>query len=252
MAALSRGCKPRIILLIIWITCPYGSTLHAIPFDCKRQDSNLISRESGQILQNSNQCWRPDCHFISFQFLEFFICDSNCTVKHFVTTQYSMNVKFIRNWVPLDCYLSWARLVKCSNVNGRLTWGYKKERKTNYDISAQINFPSGLAHIWALQIPWLSIHHLHTFHDTPCLPPKRLYNLCYSFLMNITVVSREIKNISYAKLLRGVGGRGWGQPRCTKAEVQMANDFFPFSTKFSFCHFWNYSKRFGDFLPNQF
>ena len=169
-----------------------------------------------------------------------------------------MNVKFIGNWVPLDCYLSWARLVKCSNVNGRLTWGYKKERKTNYDISAQINFPSGLAHIWALQIPWLSIHHLHTFHDTPCLPPKRLYNLCYSFLMNITVVSREIKNISYARLLGGggggkvVGGRRWGQPRCTKAEVQMANDFFPFSTKFSFCHFCNYSKRFGDFLPNQF
>ena len=134
MAVLSRGCKPRIILIVIWITCPYGSTLHAIPFDCKRQDSNLISRESSQILQNSNQCWRPDCHFISFQFLEFFVCDSDCTVKHFVTTQYSMNVKFIGNWFPLDCYLSWARLVKCSNINGRLTWGYKKERKTNYNI----------------------------------------------------------------------------------------------------------------------
>ena len=161
-----------------------------------------------------------------------------------------MNVKFIGNWVPLDCYLSWARLVKCSNVNGRLTWGYKKERKTNYDISAQINFPSGLAHIWALQIPWLSIHHLHTFHDTPCLPPKRLYNLCYSFLMNITVVSREIKNISYAKLLGGVvGGRGLGQSRCTiKGRRANGQLLFIFSTKCSFCHFRNYSKLFWGFF----
>ena len=57
-------------------------------------------------------------------------------------------------------------------------------------------------------------------------PPKRLYNLCYSFLLNITVVSTEIKNISYAKLW-GVGG-----PRCTKADVQMANDFSLFPQNF--------------------
>ena len=44
----------------------------------------------------------------------------------------------------------------------------------------------------------------------PPPPPKLLYNLCYSFLLNITVVSREIKNISYAKLLGGGGGGGKG------------------------------------------
>ena len=84
--------------------------------------------------------------------------------------------------------------------------------------------------------------------------------------MNITVVSREIKNISYAKLLGGggggvggmwggvggggkvVGGRGWGQPRCTKAEVQMANDFFPFFHKIVFLSLSKLVKTFWGFF----
>ena len=36
-------------------------------------------------------------------------------------------------------------------------------------------------------------------HDAPYLPPKILYNLCFSFLLSITAVPREIENNAYAE-----------------------------------------------------
>ena len=44
-----------------------------------------------------------------------------------------------------------------------------------------------------------SIHHFHTDHNAPCLPPKILHNHCFQFLLGITVVPREIEKNDYAK-----------------------------------------------------
>ena len=60
---------------------------------------------------------------------------------------------------------------------------------------------------------WIaSIRHLHISHNAPYLPPKILHNLCFSFLVGITVVPREIENNAYAKF--------WGQIRCIMGDVQ--------------------------------
>ena len=47
-----------------------------------------------------------------------------------------------------------------------------------------------------------SILPFHISHDAPDLPPHHpqiLHNLCFSFLLRITAVSREIENKAYAK-----------------------------------------------------
>ena len=38
------------------------------------------------------------------------------------------------------------------------------------------------------------IHNVHISHNAPYLPPKILHNLCFSFLLSITAISREIEN----------------------------------------------------------
>ena len=43
------------------------------------------------------------------------------------------------------------------------------------------------------------IRHLHISHNAPYLPPTILHNLCFSFLLGITAVPREIENNAYAK-----------------------------------------------------
>ena len=52
------------------------------------------------------------------------------------------------------------------------------------------------------------ICHLHISHNTPYLPPKILHKLCFSFLLSITAVPREIENRAYAKFFFGGGGGG--------------------------------------------
>ena len=44
------------------------------------------------------------------------------------------------------------------------------------------------------------IHHLHISHNALCLSPKILHNLCFSFLLDITAVPREIENNACAKI----------------------------------------------------
>ena len=63
------------------------------------------------------------------------------------------------------------------------------------------------------------VRHLHISHNAPFLsslpPPKKqiLNNPCFSFLLGITTVPREIENNAHAKL--GGGGRGGrAQIRC--------------------------------------
>ena len=44
----------------------------------------------------------------------------------------------------------------------------------------------------------LDIRHLQISYNTPCLPPpppQIFHNLCFSFLLGITAVPREIKNM---------------------------------------------------------
>ena len=44
-----------------------------------------------------------------------------------------------------------------------------------------------------------TIRDLQISHNAPYLPPKILHNLCFSFLLGITAVPREIENNAYAK-----------------------------------------------------
>ena len=57
-------------------------------------------------------------------------------------------------------------------------------------------------------------------------PPKLLHNLCFSFLLGITAVPREIENNAYANFFWGGGGGegegGGGQIRCIMGDVQVA------------------------------
>ena len=43
------------------------------------------------------------------------------------------------------------------------------------------------------------ICHLHISHNAFYLPPQILHNLCFSFLLGITAVPREIENNAYTK-----------------------------------------------------
>ena len=52
---------------------------------------------------------------------------------------------------------------------------------------------------------WLLVLHFHISHNAPYLPPtrprqkKKFHNLCFSFLLGITAVPREIENNAYVK-----------------------------------------------------
>ena len=65
--------------------------------------------------------------------------------------------------------------------------------------------------------PW------HISHNAPYLPPKILHILCFSFLLGVTALLREIKNDAYAKFGRWVGGwGGGGDMRCIMGDAQIA------------------------------
>ena len=64
----------------------------------------------------------------------------------------------------------------------------------------------------------LYIRPFHISHNAPYLPPKILHNLCFSFLLGITPVPREIENDAYAKNL----GAGLGDMRCIMGDEQVA------------------------------
>ena len=50
----------------------------------------------------------------------------------------------------------------------------------------------------------LLIRHLHISHNALYLPPKILLHLCFSFLLGITAVPREIENKAYAKVYEAI------------------------------------------------
>ena len=50
-----------------------------------------------------------------------------------------------------------------------------------------------------------TIRYFHIDHNAPSLPSKILLNFCFQFLLGITVVPREIKDIRYATFGGGVG-----------------------------------------------
>ena len=67
---------------------------------------------------------------------------------------------------------------------------------------------------------------MHLIYPPPPIP-KILHNLCFSTLLGITAVPREIENNAYAKF--------WGQIRCIMGDVQVVNESL--KSKFSFIHF---------------
>ena len=66
--------------------------------------------------------------------------------------------------------------------------------------------------------------HFHISHNVPYLPLNILHNLCFSFLLGITAVPREIEDSACAKF--------GGQIRCIMGIVEVA-----YSTKPSFLLF---------------
>ena len=67
--------------------------------------------------------------------------------------------------------------------------------------------------------------HLHIIHKALYLPPKILLNLCFSLLLGITAIPREIENNACAKFEGGVGGGG-GQIRHIMGNVQVVYGLF--------------------------
>ena len=65
------------------------------------------------------------------------------------------------------------------------------------------------------------IHHFHISHNAPYLPPKISHNFCFSFLLGITAVQREIENNAYAKFFFLGGG---GQIRSIVGNLAMENE----------------------------
>ena len=46
-----------------------------------------------------------------------------------------------------------------------------------------------------------NVRHFHISHNAPYLPSKILHNLCFSFLLGLTAVPREIEYTAHAKFL---------------------------------------------------
>ena len=56
-----------------------------------------------------------------------------------------------------------------------------------------------LRSVLEITIPLSNLSHLRISHNAPYLRPKILHNLCFSFLLGITAVPREIENSAHAK-----------------------------------------------------
>ena len=63
--------------------------------------------------------------------------------------------------------------------------------------------------------------HFHISYKAPYLPPKILHSLCFSCLLGITAVPREIENNAYAEF--------WGQRRCIMGNVEVAYTVIAFT-----------------------
>ena len=72
----------------------------------------------------------------------------------------------------------------------------------------------------------MTIHHLHISHNTPCLLPQILHNLCFSFLLGITALPREIENNASIKFRGKKKGAFWEM-----CKWRMSSDFF--TTRFT-------------------
>ena len=64
------------------------------------------------------------------------------------------------------------------------------------------------------------IRYLHIFHNTPCLPPKILHNLC--FFLGIEAMPREIKKKMLMQNLVG-------QTRCILGDVHASGEWINFA-----------------------
>ena len=80
-----------------------------------------------------------------------------------------------------------------------------------------------VGHVLADMTIMFDIRHLQISHNTRCLPPQFLHNLCFSFLLGITAVPREINNNVYVKCFFVVVGGGGGG-RCIVGDLQVSND----------------------------
>ena len=65
-----------------------------------------------------------------------------------------------------------------------------------------------LAFLSRLKLPFPSLSNAcHAGYNTPCLLPQIFYNLCFQFLLDITVVPREVEENAYAKCWEENKGR---------------------------------------------
>ena len=64
--------------------------------------------------------------------------------------------------------------------------------------------------------------HLHISHNAPYFPSKSLHNLCFSFLLGITAVPREIEKLCLCKILGANKVHYVRCARCVLAQVVLS------------------------------
>ena len=92
------------------------------------------------------------------------------------------------NWQGRSTSYIWLAFALISLLNR------KRDSRKRWKKGGTPDFPVKVAE---MRDPGTSIRHLHFFYSTPCLLPKILHNLCFKFLLGITLVPREIENNAY-------------------------------------------------------
>ena len=88
-----------------------------------------------------------------------------------------------------------------------ICWNMLQRKKYNYIYILTQHQQFVESHSELSEQPWSGlpclppiIRYLHIFYNTPCLPPKILHKLRFSFFLGIEAMPREIKKNAYAKL----------------------------------------------------
>ena len=68
------------------------------------------------------------------------------------------------------------------------------------------------------------VHRFHIDHNTPCLVPQSLHNLCLRFILGRLLYPEETENNGYAFFFSGVAGRGEGGGGVSKVHYGLCED----------------------------
>ena len=110
------------------------------------------------------------------------------TQIHFFTDVFTA-VVIVVAWSLMHCIRFWNLFKIWRVLEATYLKLHGKEKSRNKNFGSHLR--TELGHF--------RIRHLRVSHNTPCLPPKILLNLCLSFLLGITAVPKEIDDNVYAQ-----------------------------------------------------